>query len=150
MSAFDPKRTFRHRLSGGSALGERGGKTMVQATMRRVLVAVALAGVSTTALSEPVYLSCVYESGPKFSLGSPLTFTFDESRKEILLGNGSTARNVVVTPTEISFLHEGSLNKESAPISIDRISGRFRTTVSTMGGDVPASGSCTLTKNRMF
>jgi hypothetical protein len=61
---------------------------MVQATMGRVLVAVALAGVSTTVFSEPVYLSCVYESGPPFALVSPLTFAFDESRKEILLGNG--------------------------------------------------------------
>jgi hypothetical protein len=123
---------------------------MVRATMRRVLVAVALAGVSTTVFSEPVYLSCVYESGPPFALGSPLTFAFDESRKEILLGNGSPASHVVVTPTEISFLHEGSLNKGPVPISIDRISGRFSTTVSTMGGNVPASGSCTLTKKTMF
>lgn len=78
--------------------------------MGRVLVAVVLAGVSTAEFSEPVYLSCVYESGPHFTLGSPLTFSFDESRKEILLGNGSPASNVVVTPAEISFLHHGSLN----------------------------------------
>lgn len=123
---------------------------MVQAMMKRLLVAVALAGVSATVFSEPVYLSCVYESGPPFALGSPLTFAFDESSKEILLGNGSPARNVVVTPTEILFLHEGSLHNGSVPISIDRISGRFRTTVSTMGGDVPANGSCTLTKSRKF
>ena len=123
---------------------------MVQATMGRVLVAVALAGVSTTVFSEPVYLSCVYDSGAPFALGSPLTFAFDESRKEILLGNGSPASNVVVTPTEISFLHGGPLNKGPVPISIDRISGRFRTTVSTMGGEMPASGSCALTKNRKF
>jgi hypothetical protein len=92
----------------------------------------------------------VYESGPRFALESPLTFAFDDSRKEILLGNGSPARNAVVTPREISFLHEGSLHNGSVSISIDRISGRFRTTVSTMGGDVPANGSCTLTKNRKF
>lgn len=118
---------------------------MVQVTMMRTLVAAALAGVSTAAVSNPVYLSCVYESGPRFALGSPLTFVFDESRKEILLGNGSPATNVVVSPTEISFLHDGSV-----PISIDRISGRFRTTVSTMGGEAPANGSCTLTKSRKF
>ena len=123
---------------------------MVQATMGRVLVAVALAGVSTTVFSEPVYLSCVYESGPPFALGSPLTFAFDESRKEILLGNGSPASNVAVTPTEISFIHKGSLNRGPVPISIDRISGRFRTTVTSMAGEVPASGSCTLTKKTMF
>jgi len=123
---------------------------MVQATMGRVLVAVALAGVSTTVFSEPVYLSCVFDSGPQFALGSPLTFAFDESRKEILLGDGSPASNVVVTPTEISFLHHGSMNKGSVPISIDRISGRFRTTVRSMAGEVPASGSCTLTKKTMF
>ena len=123
---------------------------MVKATMKRALVAVALAGVSTTAFSEPIYLSCVYDSGPPFALGSPMTFTFDESRKEIVLGNGSPARNAVVTPTEISFLHEGPLHNGSVPISIDRISGRFRTTVSTMGGGVPANGSCTLTKDRKF
>ena len=123
---------------------------MVKATMKRALVAVALAGVSTTAFSEPIYLSCVYDSGPPFALGSPMTFTFDESRKEIVLGNGSPARNAVVTPTEISFLHEGPLHNGSVPISIDRISGRFRTTVSTMGGYVPANGSCTLTKDRKF
>ena len=123
---------------------------MAQATMGRVLVAVALAGVSTTVFSEPVYLSCVFDSGPHFALGSPLTFAFDESRKEILLGDGSPASNVVVTPTEISFLHHGSMNKGSVPISIDRISGRFRTTVSSMAGEVPASGSCTLTKKTMF
>ena len=123
---------------------------MVQATMGRVLVAVALAGVSTTVFSEPVYLSCVYETGPPFALGSPLTFAFDESRKEILLGNGSPASNVVVTPTEISFIHKGSLNRGPVPISIDRISGRFRTTVTSMAGEVPASGSCTLTKKTMF
>jgi hypothetical protein len=46
---------------------------MVQAKMGRVLVAVALAGVSTTVFSEPVYLSCVYDSGAPFALGSPLT-----------------------------------------------------------------------------
>ncbi len=63
---------------------------MVQVTMMRTLVAAALAGVSTAAVSNPVYLSCVYESGPRFALGSPLTFVFDESRKEILLGNGVT------------------------------------------------------------
>ena len=74
---------------------------MVQAKTVRVLVAVALAGVSTTVFSEPVYLSCVYDSGAPFALGSPLTFAFDENRKEILLGNGSPASNVVVTPTEI-------------------------------------------------
>ena len=123
---------------------------MVQTTMRRVLVAVVLAGVSTTAFSEPVYLSCVYETGPPFALGSPLTFAFDESRKQILLGNGSPASNVVVTPTEISFIHKGSLNRGPVPISIDRISGRFRTTVTSMAGEVPASGSCTLTKKTMF
>jgi hypothetical protein len=123
---------------------------MIQATMGRVLVAVALAGVSTTVFSEPVYLSCVFDSGPPFALGSPLTFAFDESRKEILLGDGSPASNVVVTPTEISFLHHGSMNKGSVPISIDRISGRFRTTVRSMAGEVPASGSCTLTKKTMF
>jgi hypothetical protein len=123
---------------------------MVQATIKRALIAVALAGASATAFSEPVYLSCVYENGPPFALGSPVTFTFDESRNEILLGNGSPARNVVVTPTEISFLHGGPLNKGPVPISIDRISGRFRTTVTTMGGEMPASGSCTLTKNRQF
>ena len=123
---------------------------MVRATMGRVLLAVALAGVSTTVFSEPVYLSCVFDSGPQFALGSPLTFAFDESRKEILLGGGSPASNVVVTPTEISFLHEGSLNKGPVPISIDRISGRFRTTVGSMAGEVPASGSCTLTKKTMF
>ena len=123
---------------------------MVQATMGRVLVAVALAAVSTTVFAEPVYLSCVYDSGALWARGSPLTFTFDESRKEVLLGNGSPASNVVVTPTEISFLHGGPLNKGPVPISIDRISGRFRTTVSTMGGEMPASGSCTLTQNRKF
>ena len=123
---------------------------MGQATIRRALVAIALAGFSTNAFSEPVYLSCVYEFGPNFAHGSPLTFVFDESSKEVLLGNGSPATNVVVTPTEISFLHEGSLNAGPVPISIDRISGRFSTTVSTRGGEVPASGSCTLTKNRMF
>ena len=130
------------------ALGR--GKKMVQAIMGRVLVAVALAGVSTTVFSEPVYLSCVYDSGAPFALGSPLTFAFDESRKEILLGNGSPASNVVVTPTEISFLHKSSLNRGPVPISIDRISGRFRTTVTSAGGEVPASGSCTLTKKTMF
>lgn len=123
---------------------------MVQATMWRVLVAVALTGVPTTAFSEPIYLSCVFDSGPHFALGSPLTFAFDESRQEILLGNGSPASHVVVTPTEISFLHHGSMNKGPVPISIDRISGRFRTTVSTMGGEAPASGGCTLTKKTMF
>lgn len=123
---------------------------MVQATMGRVLVAVALAGVSTTAFSEPVYLSCVYDSGAPFALGSPLTFAFDESRKEILLGNGSPANNVVVTATEISFVHRGALNRGWVPISIDRISGRFRTTVTSAGGEVPASGNCTLTKKTMF
>jgi len=124
---------------------------MVQATIKRALVAVALVGASATAFSEPVYLSCVYENGPPFALGSPVTFTFDESRNEILLGNGSPATNVVVTPTEISFfLHAGPLHNGPAPISIDRISGRFRTTVSTMGGEMPASGSCTLTQNRKF
>jgi hypothetical protein len=123
---------------------------MARAMMGRVLIAVALAGVSTTVFSEPVYLSCVYDSGAPFAIGSPLTFTFDESRKEILLGNGSPASNVVVTPTEISFLHRGSLNRGPVPISIDRISGRFRTTVSSMGGEVPASGRCTLTNKRMF
>jgi hypothetical protein len=130
------------------ALGD--GKKMVQATMGRVLIAVALAGVSTTVFSEPVYLSCVYDSGAPFALGSPLTFAFNESRKEILLGNGPAASNVVVTPTEISFLHKESLNRVPVPISIDRISGRFRTTVSSMGGDVPANGTCTLTKKTMF
>jgi hypothetical protein len=89
---------------------------MVQATMGRVLLAVALAGVSTTVFSQPVYLSCVYESGPRFALGSPLTFAFDESRKEILPGNGSPARNALFTPTEISFLHEGALHTGSVPI----------------------------------
>jgi hypothetical protein len=123
---------------------------MVRATIKRALVAVALAGASATAFSEPVYLSCVYDSGPPFALGTPVTFTFDESRNEILLGNGSPAKNVVVTPTEISFLHEGPLHQGSVPISIDRISGRFRTTVSSRAGYVPASGSCTLTKNRKF
>jgi len=118
---------------------------MVQATMRRALVAVALAGFSAAAFSEPVYLSCVIESGPGFALGSPLTFVFDESRKEILLGDGSPAKYVLVSPTEISFL-----NDRSVPISIDRISGRFRTTVGTMGGEVPANGSCILTKSRKF
>jgi hypothetical protein len=123
---------------------------MVQATIKRALVAVALAGASVAAYSEPVYLSCVYEYGPPFALGSPVTFTFDESRNEVLLGNGSPARNVVVTPTEISFLHEGPLHNGPVQIPIDRISGRFRTAVSTRGGDVPASGSCTLTNNRKF
>jgi hypothetical protein len=75
-----------------------------------LLVGDALADVSTTAFSEPVYLSCVYDSGPPFALGSPLTFAFDESRKEILLGNESPANNVVVTATEISFVHRGALN----------------------------------------
>ena len=123
---------------------------MVQTTMRRVLVAVALASVSTAVFAEPVYLSCVYESGPPFALGSPLTFVFDESRKEILLGNGAPASNVAVTATEISFIHRGSMNRGPVPISIDRISGRFRTTVTSMAGEVPASGSCTLTKKTMF
>ena len=123
---------------------------MNQATTRRVLVAIALAGVSTTAFSEPVYLSCIFQSGPNFALGSPLTFTFDEGRNEVLLGNGSPASNVVVTATEISFLHRGAMNKGLVPISIDRISGRFRTTVTSMAGEVPASGSCTLTKKTMF
>jgi hypothetical protein len=129
-------------------LGE--GKKMAQAMMGRLLVAVALAAVSTTVFAEPVYLSCVYDSGAEWARGSPLTFVFDETRKEILVGNGSPASNVVVTPTEISFLHKGSLNRGSVPISIDRISGRFRTTVTSAGGEVPASGSCTLTNKTMF
>ena len=116
----------------------------MEATMR-ALVAVALAGFSAAAFSQPVYLSCVYDSGPRFAHGTPLTFVFDESRKEVLLGNGTPAKNVVISPTEVTFLHEGSV-----PISIDRIGGRFRTTVSTMGGEVPASGSCTLTTKRKF
>lgn len=123
---------------------------MTQAGMMRILMAVALVGVSPAALAEPVYLSCVYEYGPPFALGTPLTFAFDESRKEVLLGDGSPAPGVVVTPTEISFMHEGSLNSGPVPISIDRISGRFRTTVSTRAGEVPASGRCELTKARMF
>jgi hypothetical protein len=123
---------------------------MVRATMGRVLIAVALAGVSTTAFSDPVYLSCVYDSGAPFALGSPLTFAFDESRKEVLLGNGSPASNVVVTPTEISFLHQGSMNKDPVLISIDRVSGRFRTTVTSRAGEVPASGSCKLTTKTLF
>jgi hypothetical protein len=116
----------------------------MEATMR-ALVTVALAGFSAAAFSEPIYLSCVYDSGPRFAHGSPLTFVFDEGRKEVLLGNGSPAKNVVISPTEISFLHE-----ESIPISIDRIGGRFKTTVSTMAGEAPASGSCILTKKRKF
>ena len=123
---------------------------MAQVTMGRVLAAVALTCVSTTVFSEQVYLSCVYDSGAPFALGSPLTFAFDESRKEVLLGNGSPASNVVVTPTEISFLHKGSMNRGPVPISIDRISGRFRTTVTSAGGEVPASGRCTLTQKTMF
>jgi hypothetical protein len=123
---------------------------MIQAKIGRVLVAVALAAVSTTVFAEPVYLSCVYDSGAPFARGAPLTFTFDESKKEVLLGNGSPASNVVVTPTEISFLHKSSLNRGLVPISIDRISGRFRTTVTSAGGEVPASGGCTLTNKTMF
>jgi hypothetical protein len=123
---------------------------MGQPTMRRVLIAVACAGVSTTVFAEPVYLSCIFDSGAPFAVGSTLTFSFDESRKEVLLGDGSSASNVVVSATEISFLHKGSLNRESVPISVDRISGRFRTTVTSMAGEVPASGICTLTKKTMF
>jgi hypothetical protein len=123
---------------------------MIQATIMRALVAGALAGFSAAAFSEPVYLSCVYDSGPPFARGNPLTFVFDESRREVLLGNGSPANSVVVSPIEISFLHDGSLQNGLVPISIDRIGGRFRTTVSTMAGAVPASGSCTLTKSRKF
>lgn len=127
-----------------------GGLEMLQATIKRALIAVAFAGFSTPVLSEAIYLSCVYEVGPPFAVGSPITFVFDESRKEILLGDGSPARSAVIAPTEISFLHLGPLHSGSVPISIDRISGRFRTTVSTMGGNVPANGSCTLTKKRQF
>jgi len=123
---------------------------MLRAILRRVLVAVALASIATTAFAEPIYLSCIYDSGATFARGSPLTFAFDESRKEVLLGNGSPASNVVITPTEISFLHKTSLNRGLVPISIDRISGRFRTTVSSMGGEVPASGRCTLTTKTIF
>jgi hypothetical protein len=126
------------------------GKKMVQSTIGRALVAVALAAVSTTVFAEPVYLSCVYDSGATWARGAPLTFAFDESRKEVLLGDGSPASNVVVSPTEISFLHKSSLNRGQVPISIDRISGRFTTTVTSAGGEVPASGSCTLTKKTMF
>ena len=118
--------------------------------MRKVLLAVAITGFPTAVLSKPVYLSCVYETGPRFVLGSPLTFAFDENRREVLLGNGSPARSVVITPTEISFLHQGAFHTEAVPISIDRIGGRFRTTVSTQAGDIPANGSCTLTRNRQF
>ena len=141
---------FGHTLIGGSVTSRILGGDMAKITMKRTLVAVALAGVLATAFAEPVYLSCVYENGPPFALGTPLTFAFDESRSEVLPGNGSAARSAVATPTEISFLHEGPLHNGSVPISIDRISGRFRTTVSTRGGNVPASGSCTLTRSRKF
>jgi len=140
--------TFKRRLSCGFEFGVD--KTRVGSTMWRVLIAVAFAGVATTAFAEPVYLSCVFDSGAPFAIGSTLTFAFDESRKEVLLGDGSPASNVVVSPTEISFLHKGSLNKGWVPISIDRISGRFRTTVTSRAGEVPANGSCALTKNTMF
>jgi hypothetical protein len=118
--------------------------------MRQVLSAVVLAAASTMAYAEPVYLSCIYDSGAPFAIGSSLTFTFNEDRKEVLLGDGSPASFVVVSATEISFLHQGSLNKGLVPISIDRISGRFRTTVTSRAGEVPANGSCTLTKKTMF
>ncbi len=124
---------------------------MNQARMARALVAVALIGISAAALSEPVYLSCVFVSGAPFAVGSSLTFTFDESRNEILLGSGAPATNVSVTPTEISFFHRGALNAGGpVPISIDRISGRFRTTVTSRAGEVPASGVCELAKKAMF
>ena len=123
---------------------------MIQKTIGQLLVAVAFAGVSTNVFSEPVYLSCIYDAGPQFAIGSPLTFAFDERRNEILLGNGIPASSVVITPTEISFLHKGSMNVGLVPIAIDRISGRFRTTVTSKAGEVPASGSCTLTKKTMF
>ncbi len=122
---------------------------MVKTTIMRALAVAALTSASTV-FAEPIYLSCVYDSGPPFALGTPVTFTFDESREEILPGDGSPTRSAVVTPTEISFLHQGSLNEGSVLISIDRISGRFRTTVTTMGGEVPASGICTRTKGRQF
>jgi len=150
MIDIEASQILRRTPSGGSGHGVGRGKPMVPATICRVLVAVALAGVSAEAFSEPVYLSCVYESGPPFALGSPLTFVFDESRKEILLGNGSPVGDVMVTATEISFLHKGSLNKGPVPISIDRISGRFRTTVTSMRGEEPASGTCILTKKTIF
>lgn len=124
---------------------------MTQARMARALLAIALTGISATALSEPVYLSCVFVSGAPFAVGSTLTFTFDESRNEVLLGNGAPAANVSVTPTEISFIHRGALNSTGpVPISIDRISGRFRTTVTSRAGEVPASGVCELAKKTMF
>lgn len=105
-------------------------------TMMSALAAGALASVSAAAYSDPVYLSCVIDSGPPFARGTPLTFVFDESRKEVLLGNGAPANNVVISPTEVSFLHERSI-----PISIDRIGGRFKTTVGTMAGEVLATGN---------
>jgi len=118
--------------------------------MRELLFASMFVAVSASAFAEPVYLSCVYDSGAPFALGSTLTFAFDEDRKEVLLGDGSPAIGVVVSATEISFLHQGSLNKGLVPISIDRISGRFRTTVTSRAGEVPANGVCTLTKKAMF
>lgn len=118
-------------------------------TIMQSIVMVSLASASR-AFAEPIYLSCVYDSGPVFAHGTPLTFTFDESLEQILPGDGTPARSAMVTPTEISFLHQGSLNKGLVLISIDRISGRFRTTVTSMAGEVPASGFCTLTQDRKF
>ena len=110
----------------------------------------ALMAASSPAISAPVYLSCVIDSGPHFSIGSPLTFTFDETTNEVLWGNGVPAKGVYVTSTEISFLHSGHLNKGLVSISISRTDGRFSTTVLTMGGEQPVSGTCKLTDKTLF
>ncbi len=123
---------------------------MMQAAFAGKSVALCCLYISSAALSAPVYLSCVISSGPSFAVGSPLTFTFDESTQEVLLGNGSPARAVIVTPTEISFLHLGPLNNGLVLISISRVDGRFSTKVATAAGNSPASGSCKLTDKTMF
>ncbi len=120
--------------------------TSLIACISSVVVGVA----SEVASAEPVYLSCIYDAGPPFAYGTPLTFSFDAGRGEVLLGDGTLARGTQVSETEISFLHTGPLHEGWVLIVIDRISGRFRTAVSTRAGLISAAGMCTLTSSRKF
>ena len=115
---------------------------MHSTTTLRAVSALTIAGLSSVVYADPVYLSCVYDSGPQFAHGTPMTFTFDAEQKQVLLGNGVPALGVYITDTEVAFLHEGVLQSKSVPITIDRISGRFQTTVSTKAGEISASGAC--------
>ena len=100
------------------------------------------AGHVPSAISDPVFLSCITEA-PKEYAGLSWQVLFDDAKKVVQLGNGMETRNVVINDLRIHFMFSKDFE-----FSIDRLSGQF--SVGTREAPSASRGKCAVAKERQF